>query len=108
MFLNLYEEPSLNISVSPWSPPHPAAPLVPVSPATFAPDAVFVRFPPQPAEHKQKRLNIFTRTNSDLCVLLTHPVSFDEANKDGEEDRGRHRLGALSKKLYCIFKCILK
>lgn len=40
--------------------------------------------------------------------MLTHPVRFNETHKDGEEDRGRHRLGAFTKKCHCIFKRILE
>lgn len=39
---------------------------------------------------------------------LTHPVRFNETHKDGEEDWGRHRLGAFTKKCHRIFKRILE
>lgn len=43
----------------------------------------------------------------ELAKQETHSVCFDEANKDGEKDRWRHRFGTLTKKLHHVFKCIL-
>lgn len=40
--------------------------------------------------------------------MLTHPVRFNETHKDGEEDRGRHCLGAFTKKCHRVFKRILE
>lgn len=58
----------------------------------------------EPQNHKARSL---TKSWSHRCVLFTHPVGFNETNKDGEKDGGWHCLGALAKKFHHIFKCIL-
>lgn len=37
-----------------------------------------------------------------------HPVGFDEADKDGEEDGRRHRFGAFPKELHGVFEGVLQ
>ena len=115
--------------VSPLSPPLPAAPPAPVSPAASAPGASSARSPPLPAVHTEtlgftssevRMPNLCKSSHYSACgrsfrsassgwslSCITHPVGFDETDKDGEEDGWWHCLRALSKKLHHIFKSIL-
>lgn len=116
------------VGISPWC-LVPAAPLAPFFQVTFAPDASSVHSPLLPtdlnktfsADYSPSCCELFrdslpsngsnlTHWQSDGEVeadMLTHPVGFNETNKDGEEDWGRHCLGAFTKKCHCILKRIL-